>query len=152
MNKNYKLLGVIWDHRPVSDKILDTDVIKDEKELPYVYDSVGIQDYKKKRNLFDLRIYRRKVNLSEILQKESITDVDEIIYSLRNCDEVYLHIDYIPKCESRTVRVFFLKRLNQIYAYIREKLRKEIQLFILVDDPENKLLECHYSETRHFCL
>jgi len=134
MKSTYKLIGLFWDNRPVPD------------EFPSIVDFVEVQDYREEYNLFDLTCYKRKIKLSEILSIEDKQNLNNIILSLKGCDEVYLHIDYIPNCESSVVCAFFIRRTMQIYRYIRDSVQYEVQVFVIADDAE-KIRELTASST-----
>jgi len=127
MKSTYKLLGLLWDHQPVS------------TVWPDISGVIEVQDYSEEYNLFDLERYRREVKLSTVLSLEKTEEVDDIVCRLQECDEVYLNVDYMPECDSKIVNAFFGKRLMQIYGYIRKRLPACVKF--IIETGEVKRLE-----------
>ena len=120
MKKSYKLLGVIWDQLPITSS----------NPCVVEYDSF-IEDYQADFNLFDVETYKRKINISEILEIEKETALQNIIKKLSRCDEVYILLDYIPQYSYNAVNEFYQKRIIQIFSYFTKVLHNSKVFFMV---------------------
>lgn len=102
MNNSYKLFGQIYDRLSESDKIYHVISLNSR-----------ILDYTEKYNLFDLKKYIRKINLSKLFSIESIDERKFLIKILKKCDEIVLLIDYELTGEDPITK-FIKKRIKQI--------------------------------------
>lgn len=114
----YKLLGEFWDG-----------VEYDNNPKLTKRNIDNIIYYSSNKSLLDYDLYKRKINLSELLSINSVEEMDEIISKIENCDEVFIEIDYIPKYNNTIIMDFYNKRKNQIYNYIRNKLKSNVKLY-----------------------
>ena len=114
----YKLLGEFWDG-----------VEYDNNPKLTKRNIDNIIYYSSNKSLLDYDLYKRKINLSELLSINSVEKMDEIISKIENCDEVFIEIDYIPKYNNTIIMDFYNKRKNQIYSYIRNRLKSNVKLY-----------------------
>ena len=87
MKSTYKLLGVEWAHHPLP------------RYLPIFVDDRIIEHYSTERNLFDLEKYERRIDISEVFSGNSLLPYN-ILNEVKNCDSVYVRIDYEPEATS----------------------------------------------------
>lgn len=109
MNSTYKLLGVEWDHRPLP------------QNCPTFTENKPIEPYSTDRNLFDLFKYERRVDISEILSSKA-DKLKTIIDTVKECDSIYINIDYEPYSQSIDVRSYYYLRVLQAIAYFENNL------------------------------
>ena len=127
MKKSYKLLGVEWDHYKLPYK------------LPIFIEKRNVADYSLDYNLFDLEQYERCVNISEVLS--STPDLlMEVIDKIKNCDCIYINIDYEPVNTSRDVISFYYLRVIQAIAFFETNLE------------ENKIVVMSSQQAKKMCL
>lgn len=110
MKRSYKLLGVEWDHAPLP------------KECPVFIAERDIQNWREERNLFDLEKYQRLIPVSEILSIKSLDELEPVIKSVKDCDQVVIELDYEPKTQASIIVTFYTLRVMQMYKYFQQKL------------------------------
>ena len=109
MKSTYKLLGVEWDHSPLP--LICPDFIE--------YKS--IEPYSAERNVFDMVKYERRIDISEILSSSS-DNLEAIVNAVKECDSIYINIDYEPYSKSIDVHSFYYLRVLQVIAYFENNL------------------------------
>ena len=109
MNSTYKLLGVEWDHEPLP------------KKLPVFTRSKMIESYTTDRNLFDLVRYERRIDISDVFSG-SVDKLKAMIDDVKECDVIYINIDYEPASQSIDVLSFYYLRVLQTIAYFENNL------------------------------
>ena len=100
-NTTYKLFGVFWDGKP-----------EFQGEIKYCLQD-GILDYRYKRELFDNRVYSRKVNLSELLNVENGEILAKIQVQMQDCDNVFVNKDVVLHGGNPVLERFLEKRCRQ---------------------------------------
>lgn len=120
MKSTYKLLGLEWDHYHLPSKIPDFTEGRD------------IDNYIIDRTLFDLKMYERSVNVSEVLSS-SPEKLSLIIKKISECDCVYLNIDYEPQSVAKDVQSFYYLRVLQAIAYFEGSLKNTLIKIIATD-------------------
>lgn len=113
MKSTYKLLGVFWDRREVTDT-----------RFSVVKDCQNIFDYRYVRELFDVDGYVRKIKISEFLRANAENEVDSIVRQMRHCDKIVGIIDCFPRVKNVVLRRFVRKRILQVLNYLRKVLPK----------------------------
>ena len=134
MKSTYKLLGVKWDHYPLP------------KNLPTFVENKEVEHYLIDRNLFDLERYERRVNLTEILSKDDNLPYD-VAENVRECDCVYLKLDYEPTSPAREVKDFYSLRVLQIIAFFQNNLEK-VPFVVMASNQAKEDLSKKYDEMK----
>ncbi|MCR5587285.1 MAG: hypothetical protein K6F77_07125 [Lachnospiraceae bacterium] len=112
MISTYKLLGVEWDHAPLP------------LNFPIFTENRMIESYTADRNLFDLVKYERRVNISEIFSS-SPDKLKTMSDAVKECDAVYINIDYEPFSHAKDIRSFYYLRVLQAIAYFENSLNNK---------------------------
>ena len=110
MKSTYKLLGLFWDGLPAADD--------DEPVAEY---SPLIEPIESPRNLFDARGYRRTVSMSELLSAPETSALPGLVERVRECDEVYLLLDGVPRFSGAIPRMLYRLRSLQALAFLRRE-------------------------------
>ena len=110
MKSTYKLLGVQWDHGSLPE------------QYPEIIGDLIVPDWNEERNLFDLSCYVRQIPYTELMAAKDIEGVGLIIDHVRDCDKVYINVDYEPLNNSDIIIEFYALRLLQIYEYVNQQL------------------------------
>ena len=81
-------------------------------------------DYSVDMTIFDLKEFRRKICLSELLDIQAKSQIAGIINKIdRNgCDILCLYLDYVPSNTSEIGWNFYIKRSLQIYQFLQSRL------------------------------
>lgn len=135
MKSTYKLLGVKWDHYPLP------------KNLPTFVENKEVEHYLIDRNLFDLELYERSVNISEVFSKDDSLPYS-IVENVRDCDCVYLKLNYEPTVTARDVNGFYCLRVLQVIAFFENNLGKIPLVVIASTQMEEKLRKKFYEMKR----
>ena len=109
MKSSYKLFGTFWDN------------LKTSTTVSYLNDSAFINSINEDYNLFDLNGIR-KVDITDILEIKNEVELEILLDKMKNYNSLLININYIPINRNRSLDNFYSKRINQIYAYLKEKL------------------------------
>ena len=109
MKRTYKLLGVEWDHEPLPSSC---PVFTKEGDAP---------NWREERTIFDIAEYCREICISELLSLKK-KDIARIIEKIRECDRVYIVLDYEPGTEGEIAMAFYVLRFLQIFGYLQRQL------------------------------
>lgn len=139
MKSTYKLLGIEWDHMPIT------------ITLPLFCREQHIDDYRIDKNLFDLIKYERIVRISEILSCKDLGEMYIICEKLFDCNSVHILLDLMPKTIGTVVNDFYWLRVLQIYTFMKNYLSTST-IFIMCDE-ESQFCCCRqwdkYVKNRH---
>lgn len=111
MKSTYQLIGVFWDHKPISNRAY-TMVASDN----------GALDYCSEPCLFDCLCKKRFIYLSTLLNIESSEEASAIIGLLKGTDVLEVRIDYRPKVSNITHDAFYQLRMKQALAFLEISL------------------------------
>lgn len=134
MKSTYKLLGVEWDHHPLP------------RYLPTFVDDRIIEHYSTERNLFDLKKYERRIDISEVFSGNSLLPYN-ILNEVKNCDSVYVRIDYEPEATSVDVLEFFYLRVLQVVAFFENNL-EDVSVFVIASRKAQEYCCRKYEEKK----
>ncbi len=142
MRKKYKLIGTIWDRRKIT--LSRCPEIITEQELGYC------EDYQTEYNLFDMRIIRRKINFSTLLRCRKKDELFKIAMRLKECDEVYLAVDYMPQTFNQIIARFYRKTLLQCFCFVKDTKNELRSALVMREPTAKKLLPylCDYIPTK----
>ena len=132
MNKSYKLLGSFWDRR--DSKVIAMPLLVKDYDLCYC------EDYKVEYNLFDIDGGKRKIKFSELLKLKDFTAFEAAMKKIKWCNEIFIHVDYIPKNFKSIIARFVTKRLVQAYKMIIGKNPKAKVRLVLSDEAIDKIM------------
>ena len=138
MKSSYKLIGVQWDRLPVPKTLPQIEFLND-----------NVPEYTEEFTLLDSKCFRRRIKITDFLKAESLDDVEDILFVVKNCDEVLIEIDYFPRVNESAVVSFYTKRVLQMIQYILNKC--ECQQKKLVISSQNraqfeKYADCAYGK------
>ncbi len=119
MKSTYKLLGLEWDHAPLP------------QECPAFEAEKKVQNWNVDRNLFDLQIHERQLLISELLSAEKKEAVRYIVEHVKDCDAVFIKLDYEPASDAEAVTKFYVLRLLQIFEFVRTELPAQVLVAII---------------------
>ena len=119
MKRTYKLLGLEWDHAPLP------------QECPAFSTEKEVQNWNVDRDLFDLQIYERQLLISELMSAEKKNMVRHMLEYVKDCDSVFIKLDYEPASEAEAVIKFYVLRLLQIFEFVRTELPIQTQVIII---------------------
>lgn len=134
MKSTYKLLGVEWDHHPLP------------RYLPNFVDDKIIEHYSTEQNIFDIEKYERRIDISEVLSGNSLLPYN-IRDKVKNCDSVYIRIDYEPEETSVDVIEFFYLRVLQVVAFFEKNL-EDVSIFMIASKKAQEYCRHKYAETK----
>ena len=120
MKNTYKLLGVEWDH----------DLIP--KEMPLFVNKKKVENYAVERNLFDLEVYERCIDITTLFT-DTKENIKGFIDEMRECDVVYINVDYEPFSRADDVISFFCLRVLQAIAFVESNLDRQ-SLYIMASE------------------
>ena len=109
MKTSYKLLGKFWDK------------LKTSTPVSYLDSDDFISDIDEDYNLFDFNNIR-KVDITDILEINNDAELKILLDKMKKYSSILININYIPISRNRSLDNFYLKRINQIYSYFKEKL------------------------------
>lgn len=112
MNSTYKLLGVEWDHGTLP------------RKMPTFSVNKTIEPYTTERNLFDLVNYERRIDISDVFSS-SADGLKMMVEDVKECDAVYINIDYEPVSRAIDVRSYYYLRVLQAIAYFEDNLNNK---------------------------
>ena len=72
-------------------------------------------------NLFDINNIR-KVDITDILEIKNEAELEILLNKMKKYNSILISINYIPINRNKSLDNFYLKRINQIYSYFKEKL------------------------------
>jgi hypothetical protein len=110
MKKSYKLLGVHWDHLETS------------TTYSFIPNDLYINNIDDEYNIFDIRGIR-KINITDVLRIEDLKVLDEIIDKMKRYNAILINIDYLPLNDNKKLKIFYYKRINQIYTYFVKNMK-----------------------------
>ena len=125
MKSTYKLLGVEWDHAPLPDYLPEFEAIR------------SIPNYTAERNLFDLDVYERRVDATELLSTSN-EERREIVEWLAPCDYVFLSINYEPTADLQDVELFFYLRIFQCICFLQNNMDGPVLKLMGTDNARRK--------------
>lgn len=109
MKNSYKLFNLYLDGRKVDKQMIDFQSDVDYSDIPNITE---------KRNLFDNKVFSRKICGLDLLKFDSSTKLREYTKVLQDCHELIIILDYhisIP-----IVQKFFIKRVTQASELLKE--------------------------------
>jgi len=109
LKTSYKLLGKFWDK------------LKTSTPVSYLDSDDFISDIDEDYNLFDFNNIR-KVDITDILEINNDAELKILLDKMKKYSSILININYIPISRNRSLDNFYLKRINQIYSYFKEKL------------------------------
>ena len=109
MKTSYKLLGVFWDN------------LKTSTTVSYLDGDNFINNIDEDYNLFDINNIR-KVDITDILEIKNEAELEILLNKMKKYNSILISINYIPINRNKSLDNFYLKRINQIYSYFKEKL------------------------------
>lgn len=109
MKTSYKLLGEFWDN------------LKTSATVSYLDSDDFISDIDEDYNLFDFNNIR-KVDITDILEINHDAELKILLDKMKKYSSILININYIPINRNRSLDNFYLKRINQVYSYFKEKL------------------------------
>lgn len=109
MKTSYKLLGKFWDN------------LKTSTTVSYLDSDDFISNIDEDYNLFDFNNIR-KVDITDILEINNDAELKILLDKMKKYSSILININYIPINRNRSLDNFYLKRINQIYSYFKEKL------------------------------
>lgn len=102
MKSSYKLIGLIWDHKPSY-----------VQHLPVKHSNIEAPSYLSEPCIFDLISNKRYIELSALLDVESESQLRDIAYLLADCDELEVRRDYKPTSTNKTHWDYYELRVQQ---------------------------------------
>lgn len=123
MKTSYLLLGMPWDGMPVPEKGV--------AHLPF---DQTIAEAGRDDCLFDLASRKRFIRISSLLSCNSMAEVEAIIVSLRQCDGVYILLDFLPESVNSTIVAFYRLRCLQVIRFVSDSLPRADVAFM--ESPE----------------
>lgn len=111
MKSTYYLIGAPWDGKPVTGR---APVVT---SFDPTVNETGAED-----NLFDLNGRRRILRISELLSCNNDQQVERLIYSVADCQAVYVALDWRPRTSNPTIASFFQLRVKQVLYVINDNL------------------------------
>lgn len=125
MKSTYHLLGVHWD---------GLDEAPSPDFIPY---DPTILDSHVEACLFDHCKKKRKVPLSDLLKLNSLIELRELLFPLRDCDVVAVEMDYIPVFAGTIALHLYKRRVRQIMSAVAKQTR--VPVVVLMNSySENK--------------
>ena len=109
MKTSYKLLGEFWDN------------LKTSATVSYLDSDDFISDIDEDYNLFDFNNIR-KVDITDILEINHDAELKILLDKMKKYSSILININYIPINRNRSLDNFYLKRINQVYSYFKERL------------------------------
>ena len=110
MKKSSKLLGVHWDYLETS------------TTYSFIPNDLYINNIDDEYNIFDIRGIR-KINITDVLRIEDLKVLDEIIDKMKRYNAILINIDYLPLNDNKKLKIFYYKRINQIYTYFVKNMK-----------------------------
>jgi len=111
MKNSYKLLGLVWDRKSDPGCLPRTTSFD-----PFLVDA-GYP-----MTLFDLHGIKRKISITRLFSVESEEGLSSVVKDLRECDEVYVWLDFMPCLAGAVMQEFYWHRVRQACYWLKNSL------------------------------
>lgn len=123
MKRSYKLLGLIWDKKPLYGGGMMVDVIDPRTA-----------DFRKQRTLFEQEECRRRLALEDVFACEDERTLKRLVSGTPLCDVLYLTLDETMMNSGHVLANFYTRRASQAYEYLSKMLPgTEVRLGLLAN-------------------
>lgn len=112
MKNTYRLLGIEWDHDSIP------------RERPRFVDKKDVEIYEVERNLFDLEVYERRIDITTLFT-DTKDNIKGVIDKMEECDVVYINVDYEPFSCADDVISFFCLRVLQVISFVETSIDRQ---------------------------
>jgi hypothetical protein len=111
MKSTYKLLGLLWDGKPVS-----------QVDSHRCFLEEHFLDYAAPLNLFDIiEGKKRSILLSTVLTKENAEDLENLFLLLEDCNQLEIIQDY-GRLNNKVIDAFIYKKEAQVHKFAETRL------------------------------
>jgi hypothetical protein len=111
MKRSYKLLGLIWDQKPIHAGEEKADVI-----------DLSVADFHRQRTLFEQEECRRRMPFEDVFGCEDDQALQRLVSDLPLCDVLYLVLDEAMVNSGRVLAKFYIRRVSQAHECLSKML------------------------------